>query len=154
MMNKISGISDKVLLSGQQKAERSDGASFKKTLNNILEGKGMPDIQPAGREPHLGEPSAAVINGIAYDENLPGTDVAARTDHLLRQLDDYSRDLEDPRRSLKEMEPLIHAIRDDAQQLLDAASKAEKDPGLKEIATRVAMTANVEYMKFNRGDYS
>ena len=62
--------------------------------------------------------------------------------------------MEDPDKTLKDIEPLIDTIKRDASQLLAEAENALPGDGkLKRIAREAAVAANVEYFKFYRGDY-
>ena len=48
---------------------------------------------------------------------------------------------------------MITAIQDDATKLLDETKTGTTDTELQDIVNRTALTANMEYIKFNRGDY-
>ena len=64
------------------------------------------------------------------------------------------KEIGDPDKTLKDIEPLIDTIKKDASQLLAEAENAlPADGELKRIAREAAVTANVEYLKFYRGDY-
>ena len=67
-------------------------------------------------------------------------------------LDSYAKDMENPKKTLRDIEPLIVSIRQNASDLMEAADKIS--PDLKEIATETAVAANSEYIKFYRGDYN
>ena len=81
--------------------------------------------------------------------------VQEQTDHLLGLLDQYSAQLGNPDMSLKQIAPALEEIITHAETLLeDARSDKNLDAGLKRIAAETAVTANREYLKFQRGDYT
>lgn len=80
--------------------------------------------------------------------------VTGKTDRLLGLLDAFAAQLEDPKISLKTMAPVIEKLNETASTLLkETQALGKKDAHLKEIATRTAVTARNEYIKFQRGDY-
>ncbi len=84
-------------------------------------------------------------------ENL---NIETKTDSLLKMLNDYSMQLGDNKTSLKEIDSFLQDIKDSANDLLEeTASSEHADTNLKNIAEQCAITANTEYMKFQRGDY-
>jgi hypothetical protein len=122
---------------------------FKNNLQEALTQRKASETQPPDAR-ILGEVPPPTFCKI---ENSSG-DVVKKTGELIDLLDNYARDIHNPDKALKEIEPLIVEIRDRATQLLQESEKTlGKDSGLKEIAARCALTANVEYIKFRRGDY-
>ena len=84
----------------------------------------------------------------------PSSIVTGKTDKLLGLLDTFAAQLEDPEISLKTMAPVIEKLNENASTLLkETESLGQEESGLKEIATRTAVTARNEYIKFQRGDY-
>lgn len=80
--------------------------------------------------------------------------VSNRTDTLLGMLDSYSAKLEDPHISLKHMAPILEKIKEGAEKLLrETQQLTDADAPLKKIATQTIVTAQTEYLKFQRGDY-
>jgi hypothetical protein len=91
-------------------------------------------------------------------KNLPfisvADDISNRTDQLLKKLDMYSSRLKDTNISLRNIAPVLEDIKTHAERLLeDANMNPDMDSQLKRIAEEVAITANIEYFKFQRGDY-
>lgn len=152
-MTKISNITEKPHVPQQKPVEKSQSDLFKRALDEASQG-GKPTetaVAPQATTGSLGE-----IRATAMPQRVESgaSDVANRTDKLLNLLDNYSQDLGNPEKSLKEIEPLLTDIRNSAQRLLeDAGSSGQADPKLNRIATETAMFANTEYIKFNRGDY-
>jgi hypothetical protein len=84
----------------------------------------------------------------------PADIVSGKTDDLLRLLESYSSQLQDPGVTLKSIAPVLENIRDNAGNLLkETGMLSDSDASLKKIATQTAVTAQTEYLKFQRGDY-
>lgn len=80
--------------------------------------------------------------------------VSKKTDNLLEMLESYSSKLDDPAVSLKSIAPVLEEINDKAGSLLkEAQLLTDADAALKKIATQTIVTAQKEYLKFQRGDY-
>lgn len=80
--------------------------------------------------------------------------VSGKTQDLLKMLDVYSSKLGDPGVSLKSIAPDLEKINHNADTLLKETLKlTDADDELKKIATQTAVTAQTEYLKFQRGDY-
>ena len=80
--------------------------------------------------------------------------VSGRTDKLLQMLDSYSLKLENPNISLKRIASELEKINEAAGSLLkETAHLPDTDKNLKTIATHAVVTAQMEYVKFQRGDY-
>lgn len=80
--------------------------------------------------------------------------LSEKADQVLQSLDRYSEKLSDATVSLKNLEPDLQKLQEDAGKLLkEAETSPYSDSKLKEIAKEFAVTANTEYVKFQRGDY-
>ncbi|RJQ59359.1 MAG: hypothetical protein C4530_09280 [Desulfobacteraceae bacterium] len=145
-MNKISEIIGSPAISGLQKRENAKSGLFQQNLDaakinqqakaNPAQCAGLLSV-PEAAFPTIHEPLKSIVDG---------------TEHLLDMLENYSREMEAPGKTLKEIQPLIDSIRQEASRL---AAEAEKEPGddaLARIANECALTANVAYIKFYRGD--
>ena len=72
----------------------------------------------------------------------------------LQSLGRYSEKLSDANVPLKNLESALQQLKEDAGNLLkEAETSPYSDPDLKRIAKEFAVTANTEYIKFQRGDY-
>jgi len=80
------------------------------------------------------------------DAVAPGLE---RVEAALDLLDAYQRRLADSRVTLKEMMPLVQALEQHVRNL--SASTLEGE--LADLASEVAITAQVEISRFHRGDY-
>jgi hypothetical protein len=74
-------------------------------------------------------------------------------DSILNLLDIYRRELTDPAKTLKDIEPLVAKIKKETS--LIEAETADKVPNdaLGGLIKDLVMTSNVAVLKFNRGDY-
>jgi hypothetical protein len=68
-------------------------------------------------------------------------------------LDDYRKQLADPAITLRSIEPLMNSIIKEKDQLSSLLDSIPNDDGLKDIVNRTLITASLEVIKFNRGDY-
>lgn len=138
-------------IKGPQDSPRKSGNkdAFTSALNRALDKTPPSDIQqnlPQG----LGEiPSAQTIQ-IPTQSDL----VSGSTEKLLELLDTLSAQLQDPGVSLKHMAPVLETIHNSADQLVKETRFLGSDhAGLRDIANQTAVTAQTEYIKFQRGDY-
>ncbi len=149
-MTKISSISEAAPLSPQRRMNKAEKGAFEKSLAGAMEtGEANGAKKPPAAAP-LGE-----VQPLKLTIENSSVEVVHKTDKLLDMLDHYSRDIGDPKKTLKDIEPLINEIKENATRLMEGSQGAmDQDDRLKEIATRCALTANVEYVKFQRGDYN
>ncbi len=151
-MNKINGITESVQIVGKKNSLKvDDPALFQKTLEDAMGVKNCKQSESISSGNILGE-----IHSIAPSiiEN-PSIVMAKKTKKLLDQLDQYIQHLGDPNKTLKEIEPSVRAMKSFADSLMENISVKDgiQDNKLKDIVERSAMMANIEYIKFNRGDY-
>ena len=81
-------------------------------------------------------------------------DAVNQSDRILHLLDDYARELTDPSKTLKAIEPLVESIKKEVNTIeAEAAEKVDNDNELERIIKDLTITANVAIFKFHRGDY-
>jgi hypothetical protein len=129
-----------------------DGDLFKKTFDKILsESADNSQKSEVSTMAGLGEIRSY---GLMIDGPGPGS-IEKNTDQLLSLLEQYAKDLGDPNKSLKDIEPLVKGIKEEADILSETVKNdTESGKALKSIAENSAVLANVEYTKFMRGDYN
>ncbi len=150
-MDKIAGISNVSPVPDPRKTEKPGSDLFKQSLD-AAQAKKTAVSEPTQAVKSLGEVAATTSPQL---QSLSPAGVIQKTDRLLDLLDNYSKDIDDPEKTLKDIEPLIDTIKKDASLLLAEADNALPGDGdLKQIARETAVTANVEYFKFYRGDYT
>lgn len=100
-------------------------------------------------------PQANPLGAIRFTPLSPETRITTvdRLDNLLNLLDQYRGQLADPKVTLRHLEPLMNTIARQKDQLSAVLETMPDGDGLKEIVHRTLITASLEVMKFNRGDY-
>lgn len=148
-MNKITEITGSPPVSGPKKSEKPKNDLFQQNLEAARTKRPASASQTTGPAP-LGEVMPSVFPAIT----TASAGIVDKTESLLEMLESYTRNMEDPKKSLKDIEPLIDSIQKQASKLVaEADQKMPADNALKKIVNEFAVTANVEYMKFYRGDY-
>ena len=148
-MNKITEITGSPTAAGPQKPEKTRSNLFQQNLEAARAKRLETETHPTAPAP-LGEVRPAVFPTIT----TASTGIVDKTENLLEMMESYTRSMEDPKKSLKDMAPLIDTIQQEASNLVaETDKKVPGDTALKKIVNEFAVTANVEYLKFYRGDY-
>lgn len=150
-MTKISGISESIQSILNKKVNRPGTDQFKTSLKSALTDKdGVSGTSKNTAAGPLGEVKPPLFVNIEPSPDI----IQNNTQLLIDRLDKYVKDLGNPLKTLKELETDITDIKTSANQL---SAEVEKMQGqhteLKDIVRQFAVTANVEYLKFQRGDY-
>lgn len=149
MINRVDEISNIVINKNTQKQACSNANLFKQTLNNAFDRSGVSVQENISSAPGLKEISSA-----EWSINNSNARIENKTDRLLKMLDYYSLQLDNNEMPLKKIEPFMEEIKDSAGKLLkETESAKDADSRLTSIAELCAVTANNEYLKFQRGDY-
>ena len=101
-------------------------------------GIGLGHVSPTQLQ-FVAEPSANRLDG--------------RVERYLDLLDDYRRQLADPRVSLKGLDAMVREIEAGKDALAPALGSLPEGDGIKDILNRTLVTASLEIIKFRRGDY-
>jgi len=126
---------------------RGQAQGFESLLNSAQEE--IQASEEAAQTSELGEISAPT-----FDIQTVSSIVTNKTDKLLTGLESYTSQLNDTSFTLKDIEPVLKGLNEDATSLLEETlSLGEDDQDLIDIATSTAITAKAEYLKFQRGDY-
>ncbi len=126
-----------------------DSDLFRQSFEKALAGTGT-----SGKNNLASVSSLKEISSKEWPMNNRNLSLEDKTDKLLKSLDDYSLQLQNNKISLKKIEPFLQGIKDSAANLLEeTASAVNTDTAIKNIAKQCAVTANTEYLKFQRGDY-
>lgn len=137
----------------QKTQKASDSNIFKHALDKAVDsGEALNGTYEASSTGKLSELSS--IQNIILGES--SDHIQIKTDELIDKLIEYSANISNSKVSLKEIEPLLDEIKADAEKLLqesEYAAKGNADSSLIDIARHSAITANAEYIKFQRGDY-
>lgn len=151
-MSKIVPIPDLIsanpVIAPQGKVRQPSNDFFKDSLNKAMgDRKATDTLAPPVA---LGEVRPTSFHEI----NSPAQRIVSQTTQLLDLLDNYASDLNNPSRSLKDMAPLVDEINANANDLLrETGQMLDPDENLRQIASEAVMTARMELIRFNRGDY-
>lgn len=83
----------------------------------------------------------------------PANRLDGRVERYLDLLDDYRRQLVDPRVSLKGLDAMVRELESGKDALAPSLGSLPEDDGIKDILNRTLVTASLEIIKFRRGDY-
>ena len=137
------------LTASNTKATKDKGAdAFETALSKALDKTEAPEMEVM--------PTNALREIASIDLNIMNSSdiVSGKTDKLLKLLDSYSLKLENPNISLKNIAKILEEIKENAGSLLKETKRlTDADTNLKNIATQTIVTAQTEYIKFQRGDY-
>lgn len=126
------------------------GEAFKNALEQAIEESEFSEMKTNAPVSGLEEVTPTQVVQIQQPSEI----VSGSTDKLLGMLDDYASQLENSGVSLKQLAPVLEQINEDAEKLLSQTqSLGNANAELKNIATQAAVTAQAEYVKFQRGDY-
>ena len=132
-----------------QKNEETPNADFKNILKESVEKstENPSKIQPST----LMDPVSAIrFNPLSIqDKNI----TVERVHNLLNLLDNYRQKLSDPHVTLRMLDPMMNTIAKEKDQLSGLLDSMPNDDGLKHILNQTLITASLEVIKFNRGDY-
>jgi hypothetical protein len=143
------GILKESSLQKPQQNEKAPDANFKNILKESVENstKNPTKIQPST----LMDPVSAIrFNPLStQDRNI----TVERIDNLLNLLENYRQQLSDPHVTLRTLEPVMNTIAKEKDQLSGLLDSMPNEDGLKHILNQTLITASLEVVKFNRGDY-
>ena len=132
-----------------QKSETTPNADFKDILKESVENapENPSKIQPST----LMDPVSAIrFNALApQDKKI----TVERIHNFLNLLDNYRQQLSDPHVTLRTLEPVMNTIAKEKDQLSGLLDSLPNEDGLKHILNQTLITASLEVIKFNRGDY-
>jgi len=74
-------------------------------------------------------------------------------DSYVSLLEKYERGLADETVTLKDMAPVVQKLSDETERMKPFLDSLAPDDGLRSILNHALVTATVETIKFNRGDY-
>ncbi len=128
--------------------EAAQDAEFKDILKSTVER--VTPLPAENQAPPLNPVSA--IRSPALTPEARHTTIE-RVDILLNLLDHYRNQLANPQVTLRSIEPVVNTIVKEKEQLSAVLDVLPKHDALKDIVNRTLITASLEVMKYNRGDY-
>ena len=118
-------------VSSPEKTAKGDG--FKKVFDQRLA--------------EIGQTSSQIPDG-------SNAEILKRSERVLDLLDEYASGLNDPEKTLKDIEPLVASIKEEADSIeRESQEKLQHDEELERFVKELSVTANVAMFKFHRGDY-
>lgn len=122
-----------------------------------------------------GHPRLSAFNGVTNDKGFkqifdrklsevdpvksltsadPETGLLDCSDKVLDLLDDYANELNNPLKTLKDIEPIVTRIEKEIDLIESkAAGMIPRDMGIEQFVRDLSVTAHVAVLKFQRGDY-
>jgi len=144
----IQGIQETEIFSRQKLSGQAKGG-FQQCLDqlskkNMVQGTTpfastlLPEIQP--------------IPYLSIETNQ--TVMMEKANKMLDLIDKYAQELGNPMKTLKEIEPTLSTLKNESEKLYkEYIAGSGDDKTLKEMLNSIQVAANVEYFKFQRGDY-
>ncbi len=120
--------------------KRSRGGDFESVFQSAV----TQDQAPAGPVPPM------PLTGL--DAVAAGSDLS-RVERVVDMLDKYRQLLADPKVPLKKAGVLVDGLDREADWLALRAAQIDGPAGLKDLLARTALTAKIEALKYQRGDY-
>ncbi len=149
-MDKISQINIHTTIT-QQKQNKQSATNFSHNLNQAIEKQtSKTNTSDNYTQKNLNEITSINFIPTSCPEN--SFSIFNKTDKLLKIFEDFTKDINNFDKNLKELEPIISLIKQQAGELTNE-TKLIKDNDLNKFANEFAVKANVEYIKFMRGDY-
>ena len=149
-MDKISQINIHTTIT-QQKQNKQPATNFSHNLNQAIEKQtSKTNTSDSYTQKNLNEITSINFIPASFPEN--SFSIFNKTDKLLKIFEDFTKDINNSGKNLKELEPIISLIRQQADELINE-TKLIKDSDLNKFTNEFAVKANVEYIKFMRGDY-
>lgn len=147
-VNQINETTQPMTGQTQNKTRVREGSeAFDALLNHALDQKESPGSVS-------GVSGLQELDAVRLEPATPSAIVYGKTDELLGLMDNYAAQLGNTDISLKAIAPVLEQMNADADDLIkETRFLGNQDSGLKEIATRTAIAAQTEYVKFQRGDY-
>jgi hypothetical protein len=131
------------------KNQQTTDADFKNILKESVENstQSSSEIPPTTI---LDPVSAIGLNPLSTQgENIS----IERVENLINLLEDYRQQLQNPKVTLRSLEPMLNAIANEKDELSTKLDSIPNEDGLKDILNQTLITASLEVIKFYRGDY-
>lgn len=130
-------------------AEKASGEGFQDILNEKM-GKSPVNTNPSTALPPISNMASILFESASQPDKK---DILSRMDRFLTLLENYQKQMADPRITLKETSTIVSQMQQQTQELLPILETLPEGDGLKDLMNRLLVTSTVETIKFNRGDY-
>jgi hypothetical protein len=130
-------------------ARRTTGNEFRDILQETVTTASKPE------ERTMTLPPVQNIPSMSFDQIQNGdtTRSIQRIEGFLDLLEAYQNKLGDVDSTLKDFSPLVSSMASETEKIMPLLDSLADGDGLKDILNRAVVTATVETIKFNRGDY-
>ncbi|MCP3952429.1 MAG: hypothetical protein GY697_09475 [Desulfobacterales bacterium] len=130
------------------------GRPVKGAFTSLLDQAARTDSGPAGETLPLQAPGS--IKGVSFNPLLDvnSTAIPDRVENFLNLLDSYRGMLANPAISLKEIGPVMAKLMSEKSQLQQVLGALPAGDELRGILNELLVTASLEEVKFNKGDYN
>ncbi|KMY69091.1 hypothetical protein AAU61_06110 [Desulfocarbo indianensis] len=139
------------------KTVRKEEGDFAKLLDQALDRQvsgPAQAAQPTAAAPaSVAAPQSAQALSASQGLNALQQECVSRAERALDLLERYAGQLGRPDLSLKELEPSLAALQEEAKGLAEVADSLDPADQLHGIVQEVVMRVAAESVKFNRGDY-
>jgi len=126
----------------------SDG-TFGKIYEDLIETSYETDVR-SDETPAITSVPDLQMNAFQSEVEMP---VVERAERLLDLLSEYQQKLANPAFTVRDISPLIDELKADNKRLVSSVNSLAEGDELKNILNQVIVTASVEIIKFDRGDY-
>ncbi|MFH1033489.1 MAG: hypothetical protein V1806_03195 [Pseudomonadota bacterium] len=142
-------------------ARPQDGEAFQNILEQATRQAGAAPSESAGQATAPTQATQAISAGqaagqasaVAQDVSPLQREGLLRAGRTLDLLDAYAQSLADPGQPLKKVAGLVKSLEEEGKGLGQLLEGMDPQDGLYGLLQEVASTAQVESLKFNRGDY-
>ena len=133
----------------RRKTELSSDGTFGKIYEELIETSYETDVR-SDETPAITNVPDLQMNTFQSEGEMP---VVERAERLLDLLSEYQQKLANPAFTLRDISPLIDELKADNKCLVSSVNSLTEGDELKNILNQVIVTASVEIIKFDRGDY-
>lgn len=129
--------------------EKVSKEGFQQILNEKM-GNSPVNVSPSAALPPMSNLDSIRFESASQPDKK---EILSRMDRFLTLLEDYQKQMEDPRITLKETATVVSQMEKQTQELLPILETLPEGDGIKDLLNRLLVTSTVETIKFNRGDY-
>jgi hypothetical protein len=152
-----------VLKPEPHKASGGMGDNFKNILSDVQSKiEESRDNKPLRidtlENPHPNLQSASALdrlNAASFSASLGSNErsTVKKVEHLLDVLESYSQALADPKKNLRDIEPLVALLEQEKGNIASRETTRAEGDALNNLVTQALILTQVEVSRFNRGDY-
>ncbi len=123
---------------------------FSGMLKEAIDNEPSKTVEGSKKSQMISNVAQVQLNTFLPVQNNP---IVGRTEQFLDLLEQYQAKLMDPQASLKDVHPLIEKLESEKDALAPFMDSLPQGDELKDILNNALVSATVETIKFNRGDY-